>query len=73
MKARANQLCIAVGSSFSIEMDLPTIADEICSHFNVNFSVPNQYEWFPKWNQFIDNVEKEIDRKEILSFVRKKT
>lgn len=72
MKARANQLCIAIGSSYSNGMDLPTIANEICSHFNVNFTVPNQYEWFPKWNQFIDKVEEEVERKKILNFVRMK-
>ena len=72
MKARANQLCIAVGSRFSVGMDLPTMANEICSHFGVNFPVQNQYEWFSKWNQFIDKVEKENERKEVLSFVREK-
>jgi hypothetical protein len=30
-KARANQLCIAVGTSFSDGMGLPTMAHEICS------------------------------------------
>ncbi len=72
MKARANQLCIAVGSLFSGGMDLPTMANEICSHFNVKFSVSNQYEWYTKWNQFIDKVEKKNERQKVWSFVIKK-
>jgi len=71
-KARANQLCIAIGSPFSGEMDLSTIADEICSHFSVSFSVKHRYEWFSKWNEFIDTAEKKADRKEIVGYVRMK-
>jgi hypothetical protein len=72
MKARANQLCIAVGSFFSVGMDLPTIASEICMEFNVKFSVSHKYEWFSKWNEFIGIAEAAVSRKEILNFVRKK-
>lgn len=72
IKARANQLCIAVGSNFSAGMDLPTIADEICTAFNIKFSVGNKFEWFIKWNQFIAKTEERITRKELLNFVRKK-
>ena len=72
MKARANQLCIAVGGFFSVGMDLPIIANEICSIFNVKFSVSNKYEWFSMWNEFIETAERTVSRKKILDFVRMK-
>ncbi len=71
-KARANQLCIAIGSLFSGELDLPTIADEIRSHFSVSFSVKHRYEWFSKWDEFIDTAERKANRKDILAYVRTK-
>jgi hypothetical protein len=72
MKARSNQLCIAVGSSFSVGMDLPTIAREICTEFNINFPVSHKHKWFSKWNKFIEIAERAAPRKDILDFVRKK-
>lgn len=70
MKAGANELCIAISSGFSKGVALPTIADEIRERFNVSFSVNNQYDWFLKWNEFIDAAEKKTDRSEIFRYVR---
>ena len=72
MKARANQLCVAIGSFFSVGISLPTVATEICSKFDLAFPVANGFEWFTHWNKFIELAEKSISRKELLAYVRKK-
>jgi hypothetical protein len=68
-KARSNQLCIAIGSRFSGEFSLPRIALEIQTEFGVDFSVTHEFEWFTKWNEFIDAAEKRAKRAKLIEFV----
>lgn len=72
-KARSNQLCIAIGSRYSGELSLPRIALEIQAEFSVDFSVAHEFEWFIKWNEFIDAAEKKATRAELVHFVRDKS
>jgi len=72
-KARSNQLCIAIGSRFSGELSLPRIALEIQTEFSVEFSVAHEFQWFIKWNEFIDAAEKKATRAELIQYVREKS
>src|SRR5687767_5274027 len=69
-RARANQLCIALGSRFSGDASLPKIAQEIKTHFAISIDVEHEFAWFKKWNELIDLAEKAAGRQGVVEFVK---
>ncbi len=64
-KARSNQLAIAIGSAFSAETALPALAESLQKQFDILFPVANPYEYCSRWNEFVDQLEKKIDRENL--------
>lgn len=61
-KARANQLAIAVGSAFSGETAIPAIAEILHKKFDGSFRVSTTFEFYNRWNEFVDHLEQKVDR-----------
>lgn len=64
-KARANQLAIAVGGMFSAETAIPSLAQSLQSEFDVSFPVQHEFEYYARWNEFVDLLEEKVNRETV--------
>ena len=60
-KAHSNQLAVAVGGQFAAEVALPGIAKPLQQQFDTSFPVSSDYEYYARWSEFIDQLEKSVD------------
>jgi len=70
-KALGNQLAIAVGSSYSdSKFSLPQIAKSIIKKHNLDVLYDEDFGYWEKWNDFVNQAEKSVKRNELTTFVR---
>lgn len=61
-KARSNQLAVAIGGRFSADAALPALAESLQKRFDISFPTSNAFEYYSRWNEFIDRLEDKVDR-----------
>src|SRR6266542_1575444 len=61
-KARSNQLAIAIGGKFSSEAALPALAESLQKKFDVSFPTSNIFDYYGRWNKFVDQLEAKVAR-----------
>jgi TIR domain len=73
IKARANQLAVALGGELSGEAAIPRLSEQIRDHFGIQVEIKSPpYEHYVRWNKLIEVVEQTVSRETLMAFIEER-